>query len=290
MNPQIEEENFGVPPINLKEMIRAVIIQSLHSGGGFLNCDLSSFPSLHIVGQANSVLRGIEVIRDAQPDLVLLDVDFPGESAFTVFEATQDLKFEKIILSEQSRYLFKAFRFDVFEYLLKPLVPRVLDSCLKRLQSERGELQIQRMYQKKFLQELNIDYAVFSTAEKERLVSVRRLVRVEATDEGAIVILDNGERFTTQQSFRQVRKKLRHSGMFVLDRQHLIRLRSEIEIIPGPHGTLCQLVDGACLEVPTEKVDALRAEMDALMPEAEPTFNLMKPPRHDRPGKSFDIT
>lgn len=269
-------------------MFKVVIIQPADEGRSFPDIVFAELVDFHVVQRAGTVSEGIEAILDHQPDLVLLDVEVSEENSFRVFEATRDLKYEKIILSELTRYIFKAARFDVADYLLKPLDPQVLRSCLLKLLSERGGHKIRRMYQQMFLNELGIDYCVFRTLTRNRIVSVRRLVRVENAGKRPYVVLDNGEGFHTTQSFREVCNMLRHSGMFLLNAEQLIRLRMELKLCTTEDGeTECRLVDGSAFRVAPEKLDALRSQLDSLAPDPEPNFKLMDLPRHDRLGDNY---
>lgn len=78
---------------------------------------------LFVVGQAENGEQGAELIRELHPDIVLSDINMPKMNAFEMFEATEDIKYKKIILSGYDDFpnARKALQFGVRDFLSKPL-------------------------------------------------------------------------------------------------------------------------------------------------------------------------
>ena len=78
-------------------------------------------PQLTIAGTANMIDTGWDIIRSTEPDLVLLDIDMPRGGGFDLLERFPIRKFEVVFITAHSQYLPIANRFEMFDYLLKPI-------------------------------------------------------------------------------------------------------------------------------------------------------------------------
>ena len=84
---------------------------------------LDDQPDIDVVGQAGSVQEAVELARELQPDLILMDFTLPDGSGL---EATQAILAERpetnivfLTVHDRDEYLFHAIRSGAKGYLLK---------------------------------------------------------------------------------------------------------------------------------------------------------------------------
>jgi two-component system response regulator YesN len=94
-----------------------------------------------IIGEAENGKIGEEMIRQLKPDIVLTDINMPVYDAFTMFENTKDIPYQKIILSGYNDFLNakKALQYGVRNFITKPIVEEELYDTLVTLISEMEE-------------------------------------------------------------------------------------------------------------------------------------------------------
>jgi two-component system LytT family response regulator len=103
-------------------MIRAVIVDDEFKGIEILKLLLKHHcPEVEIIGQAEEINDAVNLIRDAQPDLIFLDIEMSGGTCFEILEQVKALNFHLILVTAHSEYAVKAFRYSVVDYLLKPV-------------------------------------------------------------------------------------------------------------------------------------------------------------------------
>lgn len=78
-------------------------------------------PKIKIVGTANTIEEGKNVILKQQPDLVFLDIEMPRGGGFDLLERFPVRKFDVVFITAHQKYKIKAENYNVFEYLLKPI-------------------------------------------------------------------------------------------------------------------------------------------------------------------------
>lgn len=104
------------------EFIALKIITSLIEQTGFLE----------LLGSYQNALEGTNAIIELEPDIVFLDVQMPEASGLDIIKSLSK-KPEIILITSQEKYAVEAFKFDVTDYLVKPIesYPRFVKAVTK---------------------------------------------------------------------------------------------------------------------------------------------------------------
>ena len=89
---------------------------------------------LTIVGEADSVEAGFELINKENPQLVFLDVEMLDGTGFNLLEKFDDIDFKIIFITAYDKYAIKAFKYSAIDYLLKPTGIEELESALIQIE------------------------------------------------------------------------------------------------------------------------------------------------------------
>jgi two-component system LytT family response regulator len=88
-----------------------------------------------VVGEAGSANEARRLIRETRPDVLLLDVQMPGEDGFALL-ATLDPRPAVIFATAYDHYAVRAFEEHAVDYLLKPFRPERLAVALERVRTD----------------------------------------------------------------------------------------------------------------------------------------------------------
>lgn len=103
-------------------MITCVIVDDEQQNISILSKLITRYcPEVKLVGEANTSVAALELIRKQQPQLVFLDVEMPDMDAFELLSQLKPLTFEYILVTAFDRYAVKAFTYNALHYLLKPV-------------------------------------------------------------------------------------------------------------------------------------------------------------------------
>lgn len=93
---------------------------------------LQAYPQLELVGEAADVPTALKLVAVKQPDLLLLDIDLGGATAFDLLA---ELVFvPKIIFTTAfAEHALQAFNYPTVDYLLKPVTEERLALALAKL-------------------------------------------------------------------------------------------------------------------------------------------------------------
>jgi len=103
-------------------MIKAAIIDD-NPGIRATNKQLLAeyFIEVELVGEADSVESGYELIRETHPHLVLLDIELNGGTGFQLLQKLKPYTFKVIFITGHDQYALKAIKFHAIDYILKPV-------------------------------------------------------------------------------------------------------------------------------------------------------------------------
>ncbi len=123
--------------------IKCVIIDDEQLARELLKEYIQNIPEITIIGEAAKGTDAVELIDEAQPDLIFLDVQMPGMTGFDVLdEITHDPYV--IFTTAYDQYAIRAFEKNAVDYLLKPL------------DEDRFKLAINRIMERMKLEQNNV--------------------------------------------------------------------------------------------------------------------------------------
>lgn len=256
-------------------IIRAVIIDDEANGRETLSLLLQKYcPSVEVVGMAESVETGVELITGSRPDLAFLDIEMPLGSGFDLLEQFPDHGFEVIFTTAHAQYAYDAFRVQALDYLLKPIYHDALVNAVERVKSRISERQIYTRQQTseslEFLLSVLVDKSAYSnkvplrTADGIEFVQVRDIIRCEAENCYTTFHLVDGERIVISRTLREFDTLLSGFNFLRVHNSHLVNVIHIKRYIKRDGGYIV-MSDGASILLSRQRrEDLVRTIMDSL--------------------------
>ena len=95
---------------------------------------LAAIPGVDVVGSGLNCATVREQIERLRPDLLLADIEMPGETGLSLVESLDPLSAPVVIfVTAFSEYALEAFGLDSADYLLKPVEPERLAAAIERV-------------------------------------------------------------------------------------------------------------------------------------------------------------
>lgn len=122
MHPAIRTMVVDDEPFNREELI-------------FL---LGQYPSVEIIGEAESGEACVMQAIQKQPDLVFLDVEMPAMNGLQTAELLKQLKKPPLLVfaTAYPQFAVQAFRYEAIDYLLKPYDEEQLGQTIARIEKK----------------------------------------------------------------------------------------------------------------------------------------------------------
>ncbi|WP_299836908.1 LytTR family DNA-binding domain-containing protein [uncultured Tenacibaculum sp.] len=128
-------------------MINAIIVENDFNSLNYILKILNNYQDISILGTANTIKKGEQLIKDLKPDILFLDIELDDGNAFDLLDNVKTRKFEVIFTTAYDTYYQKAFQHFALNYLLKPIDPQELDSVLNHYRSTTVKYNSQKLSQ-----------------------------------------------------------------------------------------------------------------------------------------------
>jgi two-component system LytT family response regulator len=94
---------------------------------------LDPHDEIEVVGEAANADQAEAAVREHEPDLLLLDVQMPGDSGFDLLERLDAVP-HVVFVTAYDEYAIKAFEVNALDYLVKPVEPERLSEAIETVQ------------------------------------------------------------------------------------------------------------------------------------------------------------
>lgn len=187
------------------------------------------FTRIHVVGEAGSVSKGIELIEEEKPDLLLLDIDFSDGMGFALMDQIQHPGLNVIFITRYDQHAINAIKYKPLDYLLKPINAAELRDALSRITSSPP---IQKYLTEKELTTFLEDFIIRKEAKKlvvrnsnlTTYVKLNEIVRCEADGHYTTIFLQNGGKVVASQALKEYDNLLSEPEFVRIHKSHLVNL------------------------------------------------------------------
>ncbi|PWH81249.1 LytR/AlgR family response regulator transcription factor [Brumimicrobium oceani] len=180
-----------------------------------------------LVGEAKSLLEGVDLIRKEKPDVVFLDIQMPEHIGLKIrsFLNEEEFNFKLIFVTAYDQYTIQAIRLSAFDYLLKPIDHNELSECMNRIINEK---KAQNTYQQlKTIENQNV--IVIKSHEGTYFINIQDIISITA--DGMYSKFQLTDKVILSSKPLKVYERI-HDKLFRCHRSHIINL-DHIEKLEG---------------------------------------------------------
>lgn len=209
----------------MKEEINAVLVDDEIRATELLKGLLDEFEEINIISSATNVVDAVVTILEHNPDIVFLDVQMPNKNGFELLHEIKDFDVQPTIIfvTAYDEFAIEAIRHSAFDYLTKPVDPRLLKKAIRRFQCEKSKLNGKENI-KLVLNHLTPTKIKFNTRSGSIFLSPEDILYVHAEGNYAEIFLTNGNSHMVSMYLAIVHEKLPIDLFFRISRSVLINL------------------------------------------------------------------
>lgn len=220
---------------------------------------LQSYPSIQIIGEAETGEAAIMKSIQLQPEVIFLDVEMPLMNGIEVAKALIELKKPPLIVfaTAYPEFAVEAFRYDAIDYLLKPYDEEQLKETIERIERKLSTpIQEQTLEKSTGKLAVEADGEIFYLEPKDILYIFR-------DDKVTRIIAKAGE-FEVKTPLKDLENRLSLFNFFRIHKGYLVNLKYVTRLTPWFNGAYQLQVEGKdeLLSVSRNYVKALRIRLE----------------------------
>lgn len=198
-------------------------------------------PTIVVVGFADCVDEGLNLIKIHKPELIFLDVEMPDGSGFDLLKQINPADFKIIFITAHAEFAVKAFKFSAIDYLLKPVNPNELVAAVERAshyKKEHNNLKYQAFLTNIFGGEMPPRKMVVKTFDSFHIVNVQDITRCEGDNNYTTLFFNDGKKIVVSKTLKEFEGLLSENGFFRIHKSHLINLHFMVSCQKSKNGNV----------------------------------------------------
>ncbi len=217
----------------MDRLIRILIVDDERYARDELRHLLSEYPSVDIVGEAESGEEAVVQAIQHKPDVVFMDIEMPKMNGMEAAKSLLELKHSPSIVfaTAYPEFAAEAFRYEAVDYLLKPYDEEQLQETIKRLE-------------KQFVQQAPV--ATISEVKASGKLAVERegeihylepkeILYIFREEKSSKIITNQGE-FEIKTPLKDLEARLQHFSFFRIHKSYLVNLEYITKLSPWFNG------------------------------------------------------
>jgi len=245
-------------------MLRTVIVDDEPDAVRFIESIIGEYCSdIEVVGKAHSAKEGVDVIRDAAPDLVFLDVQMPHGTGFDLLSSLPEKTFDVIFITAFNHYAIQAIKFSAVDYILKPININEFLQAVKKVQDKQAGGERQSLNYEALLENIRSprpSKLAIPTADGIEYLNTLEIIRLEADRSYSWFYMTGGKKHLVSRNLKEYQELLGDLNFFRPHNSHLINLEHVHKFIRHEGGYI-EMDDGSAVPISRGKRDLFLVQM-----------------------------
>lgn len=214
-------------------------------------------PNIEIIGTSNSFQDSITKIELLKPQILYLDIQLHDKTAFDMLDIIDFSEYEIILVTAYDNFAVKAFKYNVLDYVMKPI--SIEDIILASNKA------ISRIEEKEVFDNDKFDLKSNNTPETSSIVTISSIDKIDVIKKGDILFcksdgryttfyLKNGEECVACKNIGEYENLLTDNCFFRIHQSYIINLDFVVSI-NKKSGYYCEMTNGARLPISKRRIE-----------------------------------
>jgi two-component system, LytTR family, response regulator len=193
--------------------MNCVIIDDEASAINVLNRYVSQTPDLNLLGTFQDSVEALSFVNNNPVELIYLDINMPNLNGISFLELLQN-KCKVILTTAYSEYALESYKYDVIDYLLKPIsFDKFLKATMKAIKAQK---QLDAIIESKTPTIEEFIMVQTEAKGKYKKINFANIIYVEALLNYAAIVTAQGEKVIMHISMKELESRL--------PSQHFVRI------------------------------------------------------------------
>jgi len=238
------------------ELIKAILVDDEFSSLQNLKQKLAEFcPDVQVLAATQKPEEAIALIRQQQPDIIFLDIEMPRMNGFRMLDELGSYDFDIIFTTAYNHYAIDAIRISAFDYLMKPIAIKDLQSAVERFTKTRyGKTKDKlELLRNSLSQAKSQDEKIaIPTSDGLEFIPIRSIMHIESSSNYSKIYFADGKCLLVTKQLKEFEDMLQPYQFYRVHNSHLINLSYIKKYIRGEGGQVI-MQNGDVIDVARRK-------------------------------------
>lgn len=213
-------------------------------------------PDIEIVGTAPDPIKGYDLIKDTEPELVFLDIEMPYGNAFDLLDRLLPVTFEVIFVTAFNDYAIKAFKYAALDYLLKPVnineLKEAVNKVSNRIKEKNINSRINNLLNNLKSENAGLQKIALPTADGCHFEDIGNIMYLQSEGSYTYIHLKTKEKILVSKTLKLFEDVLPPATFCRIHHSSLININYVKKYYKGRGGYI-QMEDDTCIEISIRK-------------------------------------
>ena len=213
-------------------------------------------PRIKLEGSAPDPIKGYDLIKQVDPDIVFLDIEMPYGNAFDLLDKINPVHFEVIFITAFDNYAIKAIRYMALDYILKPVnineLKEAVRKAITRLEEKSVNTRIGSLLNNFKQEDPSTHKIALPTIQGFQFEDINKIMYIQAEGNYTFVFIDGQRKELVSKSLKEFEDILPDSIFCRIHYSHIINVNFVKKYFKG-RGGYVEMEDGTSIEVSVRK-------------------------------------
>ncbi len=217
--------------------IKTVIVEDSRLARSELKELIKKHQEIELVGEAENVDQGFELILATRPTLLFLDINMPEKDGFALLEMLDEIPLT-IFTTAYDEYAIKSFEYNALDYLLKPISVKRFSIAIEKVKTQLVDTVKKELKESATNNKLRSSSRIFiKEGENCWLVQIGDIILFEIAGNYTRVFFED-KKPMLYKSLNQIEEKLPEDQFFRVNRQQIVNINHIQDVVPWFNGKL----------------------------------------------------
>lgn len=196
-------------------------------------------PDIEVIAVEQKPEEAVRLIELYRPDVIFLDIEMPRINGFKLLEEIKEIDFDIVFTTAYNHYAIDAIRISAFDYLVKPIAVRDLQSCVDRLirsQHKQTPEKLDVLRQSLSDSRSQNDKITIVTNEGVDFYEISQILRIESSSNYSKIYFRDGKSILVTKLLKDFEEILTPYRFYRIHNSHLINLSYIKKYLRGDGG------------------------------------------------------
>ncbi len=206
----------------------------------------NNFPEMEVVGEAGTANDAIAILKETNPDLVLMDIELADGNCFQVLQACKPYTFKVIFITAYNEFAIKAIKFSAIDYILKPINEFEFCNAVNQAiaQRKQDELLLQTAhFEEQYTRKAFSGKLLLRTSDTLHIVNIRDILYCKSDNSYTTFFIRNKKDLLVSHGIKEYEELLTPQGFIRPHQSYLVNINS-IEKIDKTDGGFIIMENG----------------------------------------------